>query len=100
MRFAITAIAVTLLSFPVFAQPQCAPLAQLRLSLEDVYGETVMDVFEPAGGGALIFFGNNETGTWTELRVRPGSPIACVTNMGQRFERFEFKVSAPADPSA
>lgn len=74
---------------PVLGQDlQCAPLDNVEVGLLENFGETAHSVFSlpPASfpNMAILFYTNEETGTWTQLLLRPEG-VVCLWASGEGF---------------
>jgi len=73
-----------MLSYPAFAQPQCAPVAEALDGLAANYGEAP-NVTAYMTGGNMLIITVAPSGGWTALEVKPGGE-ACIVAAGEAFE--------------
>jgi hypothetical protein len=95
MKYAI-ATALTLISGPVFAQANCAAFEDVKDILSQKYGER-RHIGAMNDRNLLVeIWGNEETGTWTAIIVRPDG-IACIVDQGQQFYASEREEQKPGE---
>lgn len=80
LRSIVAALALCIAA-PAFGQQRCGPAATLHEWFADSFGERVVFTGTTADGGLLMFFVNDETGSWT-IAVTDGN-IACLVASGQ-----------------
>ena len=73
------------------AQQQCGPSATLAQHLADAYGERPVFVGQTPDGNTVIFFVNDQSGTWT-IAVVQGA-VACLVSAGSGAEMKPMGVS-------
>ena len=102
MRHLIALLIVPFLAPAAHAQPQpCAPFEPLAKTLADRYGETQQSggMAEAAGqpNALMLVFANEDTGTWSLLRVTPDG-TACLIASGQDWQDWQTDAK-PGDPA-
>ena len=73
------------------AQSQCGPAATLAQHLSDAYGERPVFEGQTPDGSTVIFFVNDQSGTWT-IAVVQGA-VACLVSAGNGAEMKPMGVS-------
>ena len=83
-------VAFVSLSYPAFANPNCANVAEALAGLASTYGEAVRVTALMAGGNMLIITAA-PGGSWTALEVRPGGQ-ACIVSAGDGFGLYDAPI--------
>lgn len=81
---------LALTASPAVAQQTCFGYADILANLAERHGEELASSGTTPDGLLVQTFGNQETGSWTILVVRPDG-LACVFAIGGGFKQHRFK---------